>query len=80
MQAQMKWDDFTKYKELMFEATGTPDSPWIVIKGNKKNLARLEAMRFILNRIDYDQKNLTGVDLNYNPEVVTVLDHFKRNK
>lgn len=73
MQAQMKWDDFTKYKDLMFEHTATPQSPWISIQGNKKDLARKEAMRYVLQCIDYDQKGLTGVGLESDPSVVRVI-------
>jgi polyphosphate kinase 2 len=73
MQAQLKWDDFTRFKEKMFASTGTPSSPWIVIKGNDKDLARKEAMRYVLNHMDYSQKGLTGVRLDYHPEVVKVI-------
>ncbi len=73
MQAQLKWDDFTRYKELMFENTGTEISPWVVIKGNEKDLARKEAMRYVLKMVDYDQKGLTGVDLDYNQDVVSIV-------
>jgi polyphosphate kinase 2 (PPK2 family) len=44
MQAQLQWDDFI-YKEKIFAATGTQKSPWVVIKGNDKDLARKEAMK-----------------------------------
>ena len=60
MQAQMKWDDFTMYKERMFKKTGTAKSPWVVIKGNDKDQARLEAIRYVLNKVPYDQKGSTG--------------------
>ncbi|MCB0836901.1 MAG: polyphosphate kinase 2 [Bacteroidetes bacterium] len=73
MQAQLKWDDFTKYKELMFQATGTQKSPWVVIKGNEKDLARKEAMRYVLKNVPYEQKGLTGVRLDYDGDVVTVI-------
>lgn len=63
MQAQMKWDDYTKYKERMFKRTGTEKSPWVVIKGNDKGKARLEAIRYVLNQVPYDQKGLTGARL-----------------
>jgi polyphosphate kinase 2 len=75
MQAQLKWDDFTKYKELMFEKTGTSTSPWVVIKGNDKDLARKEAMRYVLNNVKYNQKGETGIDLNYSPEIVNVINN-----
>ncbi|MEL0454642.1 polyphosphate kinase 2 [Flavobacteriaceae bacterium SZ-1-7] len=71
-QAQQKWDDFTKYKELMFEKTGTENSPWIVVKGNNKDLARKESMRYVLSKIDYSQKGLTGINLDFDPETIKV--------
>ena len=70
MQAQMKWNDFTKYKEKMFAETATEDSPWVIIKGNNKDLARKEAMRYVLSTTPYAQKGLTGVRLEYDQEVV----------
>ncbi|MCW3807493.1 polyphosphate kinase 2 [Plebeiibacterium marinum] len=73
MQAQLKWDDFTRYKELMFAKTGTQTSPWIVVKGNNKDNARKEAMRYVLEHIDYNQKGLTGVGLKTNPDIVSLI-------
>ena len=59
LQAQMKWDDFTQYKAEMFKLTGTLKSPWVIMKGNNKDEARKEAMRYVLNSLPYDQKGLT---------------------
>ena len=72
MEAQMKWDDYTKYKELMFQNTATETSPWVVIKGNMKDTARKEAMRYVLANINYSQKGMTKAKLDYDPEIVTV--------
>ena len=72
MQAQMKWDKYTKYKELMFEKTGTKISPWIVIKGNEKDIARKEAMRYVLRNIDYRQKGQTQAKLENDPSIISV--------
>lgn len=72
MQAQQKWNDYTKYKEAMFEKTGTQNSPWIVIKGNNKDIARKEALKYILENIDYNQKGITGVNLKHNPNIVAL--------
>ena len=55
--AQEKWDDFTKYKNIMYERTSTPYSPWVVIKGNIREVARIAAMRYMLYHIDYDEKS-----------------------
>lgn len=56
MQAQMKWDDYTKYKQIMFEETGTKTAPWVIIKGNDKEVARKEAMRHVLSNVPYEYK------------------------
>ncbi|NQX11299.1 polyphosphate kinase 2 [Microbacteriaceae bacterium VKM Ac-2855] len=52
-----KWQDYTAAKEAMFAATDTADAPWTVVKSNDKKRARLEAMRFVLSRYDYDDRD-----------------------
>ncbi|MET7399409.1 polyphosphate kinase 2 [Dactylosporangium sp. NPDC005572] len=52
-----KWDDYTEAKEAMFFYTDTADAPWTVVKSNDKKRARLEAMRHVLSRFDYDGKD-----------------------
>lgn len=52
--AQELWDDYTSYKEKMFEATNTEHAPWTIIDANKKSLARSEAIKHILNIIPYE--------------------------
>lgn len=74
MQAQMKWDDFTHYKTEMFNKTGTPSSPWIVMKGNNKDDARKEAIRYVLNQVPYEMKGLTGERIEPLSDIYTVLD------
>lgn len=46
-----KWDDYTRAKETMFAHTDTADAPWIVVKSDCKKRARLNAMRYVLNRL-----------------------------
>jgi hypothetical protein len=41
----------------MFEATDTDIAPWIVVKSNDKKRARINAMRFLLAKFDYDDKD-----------------------
>jgi polyphosphate kinase 2 len=52
-----KWDDYTEAKEAMFFYTDTADAPWTVVKSNDKKRARLEAMRYVLNRFRYEDKD-----------------------
>lgn len=56
-----KWDEYTKAKELMFYNTDTSDAPWIVVKSNCKKRARLNAMRYVLHKIPYGQKELKRI-------------------
>lgn len=72
--AQEKWDEFTLYKEKMFERTHTLNSPWIVINGNDKPQARLESIRYVLSQSDYERKGETGTRLHPNPELVRPYD------
>ncbi len=51
--AQALWDDYTRYKKKMFEATNTKVAPWLIIDANKKAPARLEAINHILDVIPY---------------------------
>ncbi|MEU8779806.1 polyphosphate kinase 2 [Streptomyces sp. NPDC048606] len=55
------WDAYTTAKVEMFRATDTDGAPWTVVKSNDKRRGRLEAMRSLLCRIDYDRKDETAV-------------------
>ncbi len=75
IQAQLKWDEYTRYKLEMFRYTATPKCPWVVIKGNIKDHARKEAMRYLLNSLDYSLKGNTGERLTPDSKIVTVFTH-----
>ena len=53
-----KWDAFTLYKDQMFGLTSPEFSPWIKINANNKMIARLTALRFLLNQTSYENKKL----------------------
>ena len=57
MEAVNRWDDYTAAKEEMFDATDTDFAPWIVVKSNDKKRARINAMRHLLAKSDYDDKD-----------------------
>ena len=54
-----KWEIFSFFKEQMFSNTSYEQSPWIVINANNKMVARLTALRYLLNEIDYEGKKLS---------------------
>jgi len=52
-----RWEEYTDAKEAMFFYTDTADAPWTVIKSNDKKRARLQAMRHVLSRFEYENKD-----------------------
>lgn len=56
-----KWDDYTKAKEAMFFYTDTADSPWTVVKSDCKKRARLNALRYVLHKLPYSNKEIDRV-------------------
>ena len=48
------WDNYTDYKNKMFEKTDTNYAPWVVIKANKKMRARVEVIKSLLEIIPYN--------------------------
>ena len=52
-----KWAEYTEAKEKMFFHTDTSDAPWTVVKSNCKKRARLNAMRYILHKFPYTNKD-----------------------
>lgn len=67
---QEMWDDYTYYKEQMFSKTHTSYCPWIVVKTNDKLQARLESMRYVLSKFEYDNKDEASTSLLPDPNVV----------
>ena len=57
MESVNRWDNYTEAKEEMFCATDTDIAPWIVVKSNDKKRARINAMRHLLAKFDYDDKD-----------------------
>ena len=67
---QELWDQYTYYKEQMFTRTHTNFSPWIIVKTNNKRTARLESMRYVLSRFEYDGKSDAETILQPDPNVI----------
>ncbi|MCL1962006.1 MAG: polyphosphate kinase 2 [Desulfovibrionaceae bacterium] len=56
-----KWDEYTRAKEAMFFETDTADVPWTVIKSDCKKRARLNAMRYVLHKLPYTNKDIEQI-------------------
>lgn len=70
VQAQERWDDFTTQKYEMLKRTHTNHAPWTVIRSNDKYLARLNAMKVLLNSVPYDHGD---TDLDFVPDPAIVI-------
>jgi polyphosphate kinase 2 (PPK2 family) len=65
VQAQDRWDDFTDVKYKMLKRTHASASPWTIIRSNDKQAARINALKVILNSVDYEGKD---TELDYVPD------------
>ncbi len=66
-----KWEIIGNFKRQMFQQTSSRLSPWVIINSNDKKIGRLNAIRYVLSTIDYDDKNPEASK--YYPEVVNIL-------
>ncbi|UPK75288.1 polyphosphate kinase 2 [Nocardioidaceae bacterium SCSIO 66511] len=55
--AQERWDDYTEAMETMFRFTDTVEAPWWVVNSNDKRSGRLNAIRLVLDGLEYDGKD-----------------------
>jgi polyphosphate kinase len=69
LQAQDRWDDFTTHKYEMLVRTDTPAAPWVIVRANNKERARLNTMKVILNAVDYKERD-ADLDFRPDPEIV----------
>jgi polyphosphate kinase 2 len=66
-----KWEVIGNFKNQMFNKTSSRMSPWVIINSNDKKIGRLNAMRYVISKINYDNKNTEMGK--YYPEVVNIL-------
>lgn len=70
VQAQERWDDFTKVKYEMLKRTHTSHAPWTLIRSADKHLCRLNAIKVILNSVHYEDFN---EELDFEPDEKIVI-------
>ncbi len=67
---QELWDRYSHYKEQMYSKTHTSYSPWVIVKTNDKEVARLECIRYVLSRFNYEGKDSISTNLLADPNVI----------
>jgi len=64
------WNEYTHYIWEMFIKTHTNFSPWFIIQTDSKKEARLESIRFLLSKFDYEGKEDVPTRLYPDPNIV----------
>jgi polyphosphate kinase 2 (PPK2 family) len=65
LQAQDLWDEFSEKKYEMLKRTHSKSAPWHIVRSNDKHRARMEAIKIVLNSIDYEDRNYS---LDFTPD------------
>lgn len=80
--AQEYWDQYSIRKFQMLSETNRTISPWTIIRSNDKKRARINCIKCILNRMEYENK-LSLEELTPDPEIVVSgideLKHMEEN-
>lgn len=75
LQSRVRWEQYTKAKEEMFERSNIPEAPWYIVEGNDKKRARLNCMAHLLSMIPYEEVPHDPITL---PERVFDPDYERR--
>ena len=75
LQSRIRWEQYTKAKEEMFDRTSTEIAPWYIVEGNDKRRERLNCMAHILSKVPYDDVPHKIIEL---PERVFNPDYERR--
>jgi polyphosphate kinase 2 len=55
LQSRVRWEQYTKAKEAMFERTHIPEAPWWIVEAVDKKRARLNCIHHLLSQIPYEE-------------------------
>ncbi len=63
LESRVRWEDYTKAKEAMFERTNIPEAPWYVVPAIDKKAARLHCISHLLSIVPYEEVSFPKVVL-----------------
>jgi polyphosphate kinase len=76
LQSRVRWEQYTKAKEDMFQRTSISEARWHIVEGNDKKRARLNLISHLLSMVPYEEVPHEPITL---PE--RVFDpHYERHK
>jgi polyphosphate kinase 2 len=70
LQSRVRWEQYTKAKEEMFERTNITEAPWHIVEGNDKKQARLNCIAHLLSQVPYEaipHEDVVLPDRQFNP-------------
>jgi polyphosphate kinase 2 (PPK2 family) len=65
MESRLKWVEYSKAKDAMFQHTDIKQAPWYVVNADDKKRARLNLIRHLLSMIPYE--DLTPISIKMPP-------------
>ncbi|QDL53717.1 polyphosphate kinase 2 [Rhodoferax aquaticus] len=63
LESRVRWEEYTKAKEVMLERTHIPEAPWWVVQAVDKKAARLNCIHHLLEQIPYTEVEHPPVQL-----------------
>ena len=69
LEAHKKWDDYTVRKFQMLNETNRTIAPWTIIRSDNKKKARINCIRHLLSKVEYDGK-ISTKELQVDPKIV----------
>jgi polyphosphate kinase len=65
-----RWEDYSRAKDAMFDATDTPVAPWWTVDSDDKRAARLNVIAHLLSQVPYESSEPEPVTLPKRPKAV----------
>lgn len=63
LEAQARWEDYSRAKDQMFTYTDIEQAPWWVIKSDDKRRARLNCIHHLLSQIPYEELPARNIEM-----------------
>ncbi len=63
LESRIRWVDYSRAKDVMFEHTDVKDSPWWVVDADDKRRARLNCIQHLLETVAYADEETEALEL-----------------
>jgi polyphosphate kinase 2 len=67
LQSITRWEDYSRAKDAMFDATDSPVAPWWTIDSDDKRAARLNAISHLLSQVPFESSEPDAVKIPQRP-------------